>query len=40
VDDDHVDVGDDEQGRVLEALAVLEQLLVGLVEVGVLTLYS
>jgi len=35
MDDDLLDVGDDKQRRVLERLAVLEQLLIGLVEIGV-----
>ena len=38
VDDDAVDVADHEERRVLEALAVLEELLVGAGEVGVLAL--
>jgi hypothetical protein len=38
VDNDRVDVADDQQRRVVERLAVLEQLLVGLVQVGVLAL--
>ncbi len=38
VDLDRLDVGDDEQRRVFQRLAVLEELLVGAVEVGVLAL--
>ncbi len=38
VDDDLVDIGDDQQGWVEQGLAVLEELLVGSIQVGMLAL--